>query len=218
MFKHSGSRAQASSKAKKRISHGDEKRSKLSAVRVSIAFKSEIINFAPKHRVTSILKGVESMKRFLLIPILIVTASSLALSQTSGAEGNPLAGIWKANLSKSKQHANHQFQSATLRFEISDDTVLLTFTGVNMSGQQESGTRKLHPDGKEYPIAEVPGVVEVARWVNSRTLEMVAKKDGKVIGEGTYQVSSDGKTLTATIRGTDGSGAEFEQVIVFDRE
>lgn len=161
------------------------------------------------------------MKRFLLIPILIAAAASPALSQKSGADTktkNPFAGTWKANLSKSKQHVNHQFQSATLRFEISGDAVSLTFTGVNMSGQQESGTRKLRADGKEYPIAEAPGAVEVVRWVNSHTLEIAAKRDGKVIGQGIYQVSSDGKTLTATIKGIDASGAFFDQIIVFDRE
>lgn len=160
------------------------------------------------------------MKRFLLITILIAAAASPALSQKSGADKNknPFAGAWKANLSKSRQHVNHQFQSATLRFEISGDAVSLSFTGVNMSGQQESGTRKLRADGKEYPIAEAPGTVEVVKWLNSHTLEIAAKRDGKVIGRGLYQVSGDGKTLTATIKGIDASGALFEQVIVFDRE
>ncbi|HXG64357.1 MAG TPA: hypothetical protein VNO70_04570 [Blastocatellia bacterium] len=159
------------------------------------------------------------MKRLLLIPILIVAASSLALSQTDAkTKSNPFAGTWKANLSKSKQHPNHRFQSATIRFEVADDVVLLIFTGINMAGEKESGTRKLRPDGKEYPVAAAPGVVEVAKWVGSHALETTAMKDGKVIGRGAYEVSSDGKTLTARIKGIDASGAEFEQVIVFDRE
>jgi hypothetical protein len=39
-----------------------------------------------------------------------------------------------------------------------------------------------------------------------------------VIGEGRYEVSSDGKTLTSKVKGTDAKGRQFEQVIVFDRE
>lgn len=131
---------------------------------------------------------------------------------------SPLAGTWKANLSKSERHPNHQFESLTLRLEVSADAVLVTYTGVNMSGQQESGTRTLHPDGKEYPIAEAPGVVEITKWVGANTLESVAKKDGKVVGASTYEVSGDGKTLTAKVKGVDASGREFEQVIVFDRQ
>ena len=39
------------------------------------------------------------------------------------------------------------------------------------------------------------------------------------MGDGAYDdVSSDGKTLTATVGGIDAAGARFEQVIVFDRD
>jgi hypothetical protein len=158
----------------------------------------------------------------IIIPLLIVAASSLALSQAPGvdlkARSDRFAGTWKANLSKSQRDPNHQFQSLTLRFEVSDEAVLLTFKGISMAGKEESGTRKLHPDGKEYAVTGAPGVVEITSWVGTDTLETVAKKDGKVVGEGTYQVSTDGKTLRAKIKGTDARGAQFEQIIVFDRE
>jgi hypothetical protein len=162
------------------------------------------------------------MRKFLAPLILLMAVVSLALGQTPGVEtklkGNPFVGKWKANLSKSQRDPNHQFQSLALRFEISDDALLLTFTGVSMSGKEESGTQKIHPDGKERPIAEANGIVEVSKWVGSHTLESVAMKDGTVIGAGRYEVSSDGKTLTSKVKGTDAKGRQFEQVIVFDRE
>jgi hypothetical protein len=34
-------------------------------------------------------------------------------------------GTWIANIEKSRRHANHQFQSATLSFDVSDDLVTL---------------------------------------------------------------------------------------------
>ena len=43
------------------------------------------------------------------------------------------------------------------------------------------------------------------------------KKDGRSLGKGTYAISEDGRTLTASIAGTDAAGAPFEQLIVFDR-
>ena len=46
----------------------------------------------------------------------------------------------------------------------------------------------------------------------------MAKKDGKVVGQSAYEISKDGKTLTAKVKGIDASGREFEQVIVFDHE
>jgi hypothetical protein len=138
------------------------------------------------------------MRKFLVPPILLITVISLAFGQTPGVETkpkrNPFVGKWKANLSKSQRDPNHQFQSLALRFEISDDAILLSFTGINMSGKEESVMRKLHPDGKEHPVAEAHGVVEVSRWVGSHTLESVAKRDGTIIGESRYEVSSDGKS------------------------
>ena|SRR5438270_9995129 len=128
-------------------------------------------------------------------------------------------GTWRANLSKSRRHANHRFESATLRFDVSGDTVTLAQAGVNAAGHQESGTTTLRSDGKEHAVSpEAPDIVVITKWVGSRILETTAKKGGEVIGQGTYEVSDDDKMLTATVRGVDASGAEFEQVIVFDRE
>ena len=128
------------------------------------------------------------------------------------------SGAWTANVAKSQRHPNHLFQSATLRFAVAGDTVTLTHGGVNASGQKESGTTTLQADGKEHPASEqVPGVVVVTRWVGSHVLETVARKDGRTVGQGTYEVSADGKMLTAKVWGTDASGARFEHVIVFDR-
>lgn len=131
---------------------------------------------------------------------------------------NPFAGTWVANLEKSRRHANHQFHSATLTFEISGDQISMTHAGVNMSGKQESGTSTLTADGQEHPVSPLaPGVVVVTTWEGTHVLVTEGKKDGGVVGRGTYAVSEDGHTLTATVAGTDGAGKAFEQVIVFDR-
>jgi hypothetical protein len=150
----------------------------------------------------------------LLLCFLIMAAEPAALSQ----QKNPLAGTWHANLSKSQRHPNHLFKSATLRFEVSDEVVSFTYSGVNMSGVEETGTFKMYPDGKEHAIPGPPGLVALSRWAGPRILETVAKQDGKVVGHSSYEVSEDGKTLTAKISGSDASGAEFEQIIVCDRE
>jgi len=131
---------------------------------------------------------------------------------------DPLTGGWIANLTKSKRHPNHLFQSATLRFDVAGDVVSLTQTGVNMSGKHESSTLSLHADGEEHPVSpQAPGVVVVTKWLSTHVLETVGKKDGEVIGKGTYEVSADGTMLTARVAGIDASGTQFEQVIVFDR-
>jgi hypothetical protein len=128
------------------------------------------------------------------------------------------AGTWIANLERSRRHANHQFHSATLSFDIAGDVITMTHAGVNASGKQESGSTVLRSDGQAHEVSPLaPGVVVATRWRDAHVLETIAKKDGQVVGEGTYEVSGDGKTMTATVAGIDGAGARFEQVIVFDR-
>jgi hypothetical protein len=130
---------------------------------------------------------------------------------------HPLAGDWTANIAKSRRHANHQFQSATMHFEIEGNIVNLTHAGINMSGKQESATMTLSADSVEYPIPQAPGFVSICRWVGTHALETMGKKDGAIVGHGTYAVSDDGQMMTATVRGVDGQAKSFEQVIVFDR-
>jgi hypothetical protein len=131
---------------------------------------------------------------------------------------NPFAGTWVANIEKSRRHANHQFHSATLTFDISGDQISMTHAGVNMSGKQESGTSTLIADGQEHPVSPLaPGVVVVTTWEGTHVLVTEGRKDGGVLGRGTYAVSEDGHTLTATVAGIDGAGQAFEQMIVFDR-
>ena len=131
---------------------------------------------------------------------------------------NLFLGTWVANLEKSRRHANHQFQSATLAFDVSGDVVSLTHAGVNMGGKPESGTTVLHADGNEHPVSpQAPGVVAVTKWIGAHVLATEARKDGRPVGKATYAVSDDGKILTATVEGIDAAGKAFEQVIVFDR-
>jgi hypothetical protein len=126
--------------------------------------------------------------------------------------------MWIANLEKSQRHANHQFQSATLTFEVFGQDVSIRHAGVNMSGKPESGTTMLHADGVEHAVSpQAPGVAAVTRWIGTNILATEARKDGRLVAKGTYAVSDDGRTLTATVEGTDGSGKAFDQVIVFDR-
>ena len=156
--------------------------------------------------------------RFKLGSLVAMLLVAMVAHATSLQDKNPLIGSWNANIEKSKRHPNHLFKSATLRFSIADNVITMSYSGVNMSGVEENGSTVFHPDGKEHPLAALQGAKEVSRWVNAQKLQTVVTQNGKVIGESTFEVSADGKTLTATIKGEDASGGNFEQIIVCDRE
>jgi|SRR5688572_7756655 len=132
---------------------------------------------------------------------------------------NPFTGSWTANLEKSRRHANHQFASATMAFDVTPEIVSMTYSGVNAAGKQESSALEFHPDGKEHPVSpQAPDVMMVCNWAGTHRLDTEARKGDAILGRGSYEVSSNGLVLTATVYGTDASGKEFEQVIVFDRQ
>src|SRR5262245_20635826 len=129
---------------------------------------------------------------------------------------DPLAGSWKANIEKSQRDPNHQFSEATMRFDVKPDGITLNVSGINKAGHPESSTVVFHPDGKAYPVAEAPGITAISTRTE-RKLESVGMKDGVELARSVYEVSADGATLTATVKGVDASGKPFAQVIVFDR-
>lgn len=159
------------------------------------------------------------IQRWLTLVLLLTGCGALQLQEgAQDSEGSPFAGTCVANIEKSKRHPNHQFPSATMQFVVIGNTVTLTYGGVNAGGQQESGTVVLQADGKDHPVPEDPGVTVLTRWVGPRVLHSIVKSAGAQVGEQTYKVSADGKTLTAKVSGVDASGARFDQVIVFDRK
>jgi hypothetical protein len=128
-----------------------------------------------------------------------------------------LAGTWIANVEQSQRDPNHQFSRATMHFAIAGDLVTLTYGGINASGRHERAGQTIHADGHEHAVPEASGIVTFST-LGARELKSVGLKDGTEIGRASYEVSEDGRTMTATVSGIDANGKTFEQMIVFDRE
>jgi hypothetical protein len=122
------------------------------------------------------------------------------------ANGNPFAGTWIVNVSRSARHPDNPFQTATLHFEIRGTDITITDVVVDESGGQTQTTNTIHADGVEYPSEN--GYAMTARWRSPRALEWEATKDGVAEGRGSYEVSADGRTLQLTAG---------ERVFVFER-
>lgn len=127
-----------------------------------------------------------------------------------------LIGTWIANIEKSRRDENHRFANATMHFAVADDEVRLSYEGVNASGKSEKSEQVLRADGLPHDHPLAPGIV-VTSSLGPRGFQSSATKDGAMMGHGSYDVSDDGNTMTATVKGIDGNGKAFEQVIVFDR-
>jgi hypothetical protein len=74
-------------------------------------------------------------------------------------------------------------------------------------------------DGKEHPVPDLPGLKAVASRPHPNTIQGEARReDGSVVGGGTYVVSEDGMSLTATNFGRDSQMRQFKQRTVWDRQ
>ena len=126
-----------------------------------------------------------------------------------------------ANLSESKRHPANLFQSAILEFTVTGDIVTMIHRATSASGEEEHGTHTLQVDGNEHAVGQGSAYVVVAKWHGARLLETCARKDGRVVGRGVYEVSARGTVLVASTRAAganaDGWDTEFDQVILFDR-
>jgi hypothetical protein len=75
------------------------------------------------------------------------------------------------------------------------------------------------PDGEAHPVPDFPGLSAVTTQPNPHELHAQCKReDGSIVGEGTYIVSVDGTSLTATAAGFDTQFRRFETRTVWERE
>lgn len=156
------------------------------------------------------------IQALLLVPI---CWAQTTVSEPQGPPSNPISGTWEANLERSKRDPNHLFQSLTMQFAVDGDTVTLKYSGVNAGGQQESSSIVLQADGQRHPASVNAGFTMETRWLNSRLLQTIARDSGGAqVGEQSYEVSEDGKTLVARVSGIDANGSSFEQVIILERK
>ena len=93
---------------------------------------------------------------------------------------HPLVGNWIANIRKSRRDPNHLFASASMRFEISDRDVRITYEGINDSGKHEANSETLQADGEPHRHPQAPGLVVVST-LGPRTLESIATKDTRCL-------------------------------------
>lgn len=120
--------------------------------------------------------------------------------------GVAFAGLWRANLARSRQSPANLFRASTLQFSVQDDTVTVADVVIDESGRTERNANTLVADGRER--AQQYGYAITARWVTPRHLQAALTKDGAPRGHVDYQVGEDGLTLTLTTS---------DSVIRFDR-
>ena len=134
---------------------------------------------------------------------------------------DPLVGTWLLNPSRSQFDANHRPQAGTLVIERDDQgRYLVTAEGIGEKGQKVTEKpQTLVPDGQPRPLPDFPGLAVTSTRPDERTLHTESRReDGSIAGEGTYAVSEDGQSLSATTAGFDSQLRRFEQRTSWDKQ
>jgi hypothetical protein len=149
---------------------------------------------------------------------LVVVLGGTALAQSS----NPNVGIWKLNVAKSKYTpAGVGFKSMTVKIEAAGAGIKTIVDAVDAAdGTVRHWEITADYDGKDHPVVgNSPNGDTVARTrINATTTKTVNKQGGKITVIETIVVSSNGRTRTITVTGTNALGQTVNNELVFEKQ
>ena len=158
---------------------------------------------------SAVSKALEGFMTTVLLATVLSMAGAFMSSAQQTAQ-SPFAGSWSADLSHSRLDSKMPIKGADVTISVSGNVITLANSVVMPSGETIQERETLRADGTETAATQT-GVVHVANWVGSHVLALITKKGNQNLALITYEVSTDGQTLTARTSGL------IEQVVIFKR-
>jgi hypothetical protein len=154
-------------------------------------------------------------QRLLAAGLLGVLLGVVALAQAT----NQHVGMWRADIATSKASSGPALKSGTTKIEPAASGVKYTVDIAFTDGKAWHWEFTANYDGKDRPVTgNSPfGDVVALTQVDSKTVRIVNKKDGKVLSTQMSVVSNDGKTRTVTTKGTNALGQAIEASATYQR-
>ena len=152
--------------------------------------------------------------------ILTMTALAAVLAVfASTAAADEHSGTWKLNPAKSKYSSGPGLRNLTETVVLDESSYKVDANGSAADGKPVHIEFNAKFDGKDYPMIGVHWADMVSvKWIDAHTPQMIQRKDGRVTMIITCRVSTDGKTRTCTLKGSDEHGRRVKNVVVFDRQ
>lgn len=155
-------------------------------------------------------------------PVLKAHVESLrqsAEAPSPAPAANPLAGVWRLDRERSRLNAIDDVRDATIEITVTDATVAMTHRQRDSGGRTDESVVVFRAD--DEPHAAGDGYSMRARWRDRRALETIATHGGAIVGQGVYEVSADGRTLTIASQDAHANAHGWQMVdhvLVFDRQ
>lgn len=149
---------------------------------------------------------------------LVLLVALMATVQMHAAD--PWAGTWKFNPAKSKSTTANPLKSRTDTFEVlADGSIKFSRTEVRADGTTYKGGSTYKMDGKEYKATGLQWDTIVVKRLSDTSYQTVTTKKGGPYNQTTTNVfSANGKTKTATTKGTDSNGKQIESTYIYEKQ
>lgn len=158
------------------------------------------------------------MRKNLLMVSLAVCCAFVLSSSVVEAKDH-WVGTWTLDAAKSTYSPGPAQKSMTLTFVETKDGIKLNSDGVGGDGAEMHAEYVSRFDGKDVPWTGNPDADTAnAKKINDHSYENTWKKGGKTMMTAMVVVSADGKTLTATITGTNAKGQAVKNVVVYNKK
>jgi hypothetical protein len=149
------------------------------------------------------------------IALMIVLAAAQASGQTKPESWH---GTWTLNLAKSTYNASPAPRSGISRLTpAAGGAMTLVQEQITADGTARRIETTTPVDGKDHPVASLPGVTYAITRVNDFTYVIVSKEKGVVTSTTLTVVSSDRNTRTSTTVAVNAEGRTVANIAVYDR-
>jgi hypothetical protein len=160
--------------------------------------------------------GDRTVKLILTLAAIIVL--TLVPSHLLLAQGNPFLGTWKLNPAKCKFTAGAPPKEETFTVQLVGDQDQMTANGTAADGSAITLKYQVPKKGGAGRILTGPFDGISAKMIDENTMGTSYRKGGKEIRSTQTVISKDGKTMSATIKGTDAQGKPASGVLVFEKQ
>jgi len=147
------------------------------------------------------------------LPVLILGAAAAAYVD------DPMLGIWKLNLAKSRYYPGPAPKSQIRVYETSEEGTKETVTTIGADGQT---TKVIFPgiyDGRDYPVTGSSQYDTIAlHRTNDYTAEGIMKHAGREVLIARRVVAPNGKTMIITVKSTNPQDQSVDIVAVYDKQ
>jgi hypothetical protein len=159
------------------------------------------------------------MKRLVLIGVTLLLGFAIAIPQTAFAQSDPFLGVWQLNIAKSKYSPGQPPKSQTWYIRDEGNNRKNSQVTIRADGVPSALVFIHIYDDNPRPVPGAQGYDESAyARVDGHSINARYLKDGKVVQTGTWVVSPDGKTLTASYTGTNANGQQINITAVYDKQ